>query len=71
VLWLRMLRAAEVLRHHSSLTAAAAAAGFASPSHFSDSFVAMFGLRPRRLLGTTEINLGPPLVATSDEVPFR
>jgi AraC-like DNA-binding protein len=67
VLWLRMLRAAEVLRHGGSLTAAAAGAGFASPSHFSDAFLAMFGLRPRQLLATTEINLGLPLVARSDD----
>jgi AraC-like DNA-binding protein len=65
VLWLRMLRAAEVLRHAGSLTAAAAGAGFASPSHFSDTFVAMFGLRPGQLLGATQIDLGPPLDAAS------
>ena len=69
VLWLRMLRAAEVLRQHGSLTAAAAGAGFASPSHFSDAFVAMFGMRPRQLLGATEINLGPPPLATCSGTP--
>lgn len=50
-LWLRMLRVAERVQHGSDLTTAAADAGFASPSHFSDSFHAMFGLRPSRLLG--------------------
>jgi AraC-like DNA-binding protein len=60
-LWLRMLCAAELLRNGHDLTTAAAGAGFASPSHFSDTFHAMFGLRPRQFLGTTEINLaGPP-----------
>jgi AraC-like DNA-binding protein len=51
-LWLRMLRAAELMRDRPDLTAAALDAGFASPSHFSDSFHAMFGLRPSQLRGT-------------------
>lgn len=54
--WLRMLRAVELIRGHADLTTAAAGAGFASPSHFSTSFHAMFGVRPRHLLGT-EIGL--------------
>jgi AraC-like DNA-binding protein len=36
-LWLRMLRAAEALSSGHDLTGAAAGAGFASSSHFSDS----------------------------------
>lgn len=55
-LWLRMLRATELLPHRPDLITAARDAGFASSSHFSDAFHAMFGLRPRHLLGT-EINL--------------
>lgn len=51
-LWLRMLRAAEAIRDQANLTTAAMDAGFASPSHFSDAFRTMFGLRPSRLLGT-------------------
>ncbi len=51
-LWLRMLRAAELVHDGADLTTAAADAGFASPSHFSDSFHAMFGLRPSQLLGS-------------------
>jgi AraC-like DNA-binding protein len=49
--WLRMVRAADVLRRGGDLTTAAADAGFASPSHFSDAVLALFGLRPHRLLG--------------------
>ncbi|HEV7977413.1 helix-turn-helix domain-containing protein [Amycolatopsis sp.] len=51
-LWARMLRAGTELAGGHDLTFAAAEAGFASPSHFSDSFHAMFGLRPSRLLAT-------------------
>jgi AraC-like DNA-binding protein len=51
-LWLRMMRAADLLRQGHNLTRAATEAGFSSPSHFSDTFHAMFGLRPRQLLGT-------------------
>ncbi|MFI7451098.1 helix-turn-helix domain-containing protein [Nonomuraea sp. NPDC049714] len=49
-LWTRMLRAAALIADRQDLTAAAAGAGFASPSHFSDAFHRMFGLRPSRLL---------------------
>lgn len=45
-LWLRMLRVAERVQDGTDLTGAAMDAGFASPSHFSDSFHAMFGLPP-------------------------
>ncbi|ASR34780.1 DNA-binding protein [Prauserella marina] len=57
-LWARMLRTAGLLSAeggHVSLTTAAVAAGFASPSHFSDSFHAMFGSRPSRVLTGTRI----------------
>ncbi|MEV6866175.1 AraC family transcriptional regulator [Streptosporangium subroseum] len=49
-LWARMLRVATLLETWPDLTTAAVEAGFASPSHFSSSFHAMFGLRPSRLL---------------------
>lgn len=51
-LWARMLRAAESIAAGADLTRAAADAGFASPSHFSDAFLAMFGLSATALLGT-------------------
>ena len=50
-LWARMLRAAARIADGANLSTAAAGAGFSSPSHFSDSFHTMFGLRPRHLLG--------------------
>ncbi|HXV92967.1 MAG TPA: AraC family transcriptional regulator [Pseudonocardia sp.] len=50
--WLRMIRAADELRRGGDLTTAALDAGFASPSHFSDTVLAMFGLRPHQLRGT-------------------
>ncbi|SFB16055.1 transcriptional regulator, AraC family [Amycolatopsis marina] len=49
-LWARMLRAGVLLAERHDLTRAATEAGFASPSHFSDSFRTMFGLSPTRLL---------------------
>lgn len=49
-LWARMLVAAARIADGADLTGAAAAAGFASPSHFSSVFHAMFGLTPSRLL---------------------
>ncbi|KXO91173.1 hypothetical protein AXK60_02000 [Tsukamurella pseudospumae] len=51
-LWMRMLRAAESIAAGADLTRAAADAGFASPSHFSDAFLAMFGLSATALFGT-------------------
>ncbi|GGQ83028.1 helix-turn-helix transcriptional regulator [Couchioplanes azureus] len=51
-LWLRMVRAAALIRDRADLTTAAMDAGFASPSHFSASFHSMFGLRPSDLRGT-------------------
>lgn len=50
-LWTRMLRMAVLLETWPDLSTAAAEAGFASPSHFSSAFHAMFGLQPSRLLG--------------------
>ncbi|MEU8680658.1 AraC family transcriptional regulator [Streptomyces sp. NPDC048611] len=50
-MWARMLRAARALRDFGTLTAAAAEAGFASPSHLSSTFHATFGVRPSRVLG--------------------
>ncbi|WP_406002921.1 helix-turn-helix domain-containing protein [Streptomyces sp. NBC_00829] len=49
-LWTRMLRVATLLETWPDLSTAAVEAGFASPSHFSSAFHAMFGLRPSRLL---------------------
>ncbi|WP_244168141.1 helix-turn-helix domain-containing protein [Mycobacterium paraffinicum] len=51
-MWARMLRAALLYRARRDLTAAAMDAGFASPSHFTDTFHDMFGLAPTQLLGT-------------------
>ncbi|TDE25324.1 AraC family transcriptional regulator [Actinomadura sp. 6K520] len=51
-LWARMLAAGRVIGAGGDLTSAAAEAGFATPSHFSDAFHRMFGLQPGRLLGT-------------------
>ncbi|PRX51160.1 AraC family transcriptional regulator [Prauserella shujinwangii] len=60
-LWSRMLRAGSALATGGDLTTAAAEAGFASPSHFSDSFRAMFGLAPSALLGTgVTLRVGTP-----------
>ncbi|MFE1171492.1 helix-turn-helix domain-containing protein [Streptomyces sp. NPDC058773] len=50
-MWARMLRAGRALRGLGTLTAAAAEAGFASPSHLSSTFHATFGVRPSRVLG--------------------
>jgi len=46
VQWARMLRVAKAYTAGHDLTRAAVDAGFASPSHFSDTFRAMFGLTP-------------------------
>jgi len=51
-LWARMYRVASTIAVRGDLTAAAADAGFASPSHLSDAFHTMFGLRPSALLAT-------------------
>ncbi|MEU8895589.1 helix-turn-helix transcriptional regulator [Nocardia sp. NPDC048505] len=44
--WARILHAGTGIAHGHDFTSAATAAGFASPSHFSDVFRAMFGLTP-------------------------
>ncbi|MFC3891005.1 helix-turn-helix domain-containing protein [Lentzea rhizosphaerae] len=50
-LWARMLRVAGALNRGADLTSASAEAGFASPSHFSDTFHDLFGLTASALLG--------------------
>ncbi|MFI6866307.1 helix-turn-helix domain-containing protein [Nocardia sp. NPDC050406] len=49
-LWARMLTVGRAVADGADLTTAAATAGFASPSHFSDTFHAMFGLTASTLL---------------------
>jgi AraC-like DNA-binding protein len=49
-LWARMLRVAAATARGTDLTRASVEAGFASPSHFSDSFRDMFGLTASTLL---------------------
>lgn len=51
-LWVRLIHAGSAIGAGESLTTAAADAGFASPSHLSDSFKATFGLTASRLLAT-------------------
>ncbi|WP_345493263.1 AraC family transcriptional regulator [Nocardia callitridis] len=46
VQWARMLRVAKEFAAGHDLTRAAVDSGFASPSHFSDTFRSMFGLTP-------------------------
>ncbi|WP_343928976.1 AraC family transcriptional regulator [Tsukamurella strandjordii] len=60
-LWARMLHAAAAIADGADLTRAAADAGFASPSHFSDSFLRMFGLT-----ATTLTRSGATLVVSDD-----
>ncbi|MFF2555217.1 helix-turn-helix transcriptional regulator [Nocardia sp. NPDC058058] len=49
ILWARMLHVARAFSDGHDFTRAAADAGFSSPSHFSDTFRAMFGLTPTTL----------------------
>lgn len=59
-LWARMLRVAAATAEGADLTRASAEAGFASPSHFSDTFHDMFGLTASAVLTTnTRIVLDP------------
>lgn len=51
-LWARMCHAAGALTEGADLTTAASDAGFASPSHFSDTFRTMFGLTASALLSS-------------------
>lgn len=60
-LWVRMLRAARLIASGADLTRAAVDSGFASPSHFSDAFLRMFGLTASDLLGA-----GATLVVADD-----
>lgn len=48
--WARLLRAGSAIESGASLTTAATEAGFASASHFSDTFRRMFGLSASALL---------------------
>ncbi|MEU7632270.1 AraC family transcriptional regulator [Nocardia sp. NPDC049220] len=51
-LWARMLCAGRAIAKGASLTTASADAGFASPSHFSDTFHTLFGLSATALLAS-------------------
>jgi AraC-like DNA-binding protein len=51
-LWARMLRAVRLVGAGRNLTEAGAEAGFATPSHLSSAFHALFGLPPSRLLAS-------------------
>lgn len=51
-LWTRMLHVAVAVSRGLDLTAASTEAGFASPSHFSDTFHAMFGITAKALLSS-------------------
>lgn len=51
-LWTRMLHVAVAVGKGTTLTQASTEAGFASPSHFSDTFHTMFGLTASTLLST-------------------
>lgn len=58
-LWRRMAAVARALGAGSDLTAAAAEAGFSSPSHLSAAFRRMFGLSPSALLSAgTRFEIG-------------
>jgi AraC-like DNA-binding protein len=50
--WARMLRVAAALGTGTDLTTDATDAGFASPSHFSDTFHTMFGLTATAVIST-------------------
>lgn len=50
--WARLLRVGAAVSAGRSLTEASAEAGFASPSHLSDTFKATFGLSPSQLLAS-------------------
>lgn len=50
--WVRMLGVARSLSAGADITTAAMSTGFASPSHFSDTFLRMFGLTATTLIAT-------------------
>lgn len=54
-LWARILSVGRAVSKGADLTTAAVEAGFASPSHLTDTFHAMFGLPPSRLLPGTRL----------------
>ncbi|XVQ14910.1 helix-turn-helix domain-containing protein [Spirillospora sp. CA-255316] len=60
-LWARILRAGDLVAAGHDLTTVAAESGFATPSHLSGAFHAMFGLAPSQLLavGLTIVRGGP------------
>ncbi|WP_461157194.1 AraC family transcriptional regulator [Saccharopolyspora tripterygii] len=61
-IWSRMLRVGAGVEADANLTTAATDAGFASASHFSDTFRRMFGLSATALLANgTEITTAPAL----------
>ncbi len=61
-----MLSIGRAVAKGTDFTTAAADAGFASPSHFSDAFHAMYGLTPRALLAS-----GGTRIIVLDEVVTR
>lgn len=65
-MWARMLSVGRALAKGADLTTAAADAGFASPSHFSDTFHAMCGLTASALLagGVRIVVLDSPVAGT-------
>lgn len=65
-LWARMLCAARAIADGADLTRAAVDAGFSSPSHFSDSFLRMFGLT-----ATTLTRSGASLVVSDAPAGWR
>ncbi len=57
-LWTKMLHVAVAVSNGQDLTKASTDAGFASPSHFSDTFHTTFGLTPTALLAAqTQIHI--------------
>lgn len=68
--WSRMLRVGAAVEAGASLTTAATDAGFASASHFSDTFRRMFGLSATALLANgTEITTAPALTRSAPAPP--
>ncbi|TWG07874.1 AraC family transcriptional regulator [Saccharopolyspora dendranthemae] len=64
--WSRMLRVGAAVEAGASLTTAATDAGFASASHFSDTFRRMFGLSATTLLaGGTQITTAPAITRSA------
>lgn len=55
VLWARIKRAVEAVRHGSTATHAASVAGFADSAHLARTFRAMFGMPPSKVLPQLEV----------------